>query len=170
MPKLSDLLWDYVPDKQAFQGMGNDLLAAANRGGVAAVLRAPVDIANQDCQPRQSPLRLRRNKAGLSADQMPQLEDKPIGGSEWIGQKMQDAGLINNNQERLAELLAGWSCRGDAERRGEGRPGDGCRHCQRAEAEHAEHSGIQGAAGGDCLARFPHDIQPNRGQVSRSLT
>ena len=108
MPKLSDLLWDYLPDKQALQGMGNDLLAAANRGGVAAVLGAPVDIANQLANLGKALYGYAGNKAGLlSADQMPQLDERPIGGSEWIGQKMQDAGLINNNRNALAELLAG---------------------------------------------------------------
>ena len=108
MPKLSDILWDYLPDKQAMQGMGNDLLAALNRGGVAGVLGAPVDIANQLANLGRALYGYAGNKAGvLSADQMPQLEDKPIGGSEWIGQKMQDAGLINNNRNALAELLAG---------------------------------------------------------------
>ena len=108
MPKLSDLLWDYLPDKQALQGMGNDLLAAANRAGVAAVLGAPVDIANQLANLGKALYGYAGNKAGLlSADQMPQLDERPIGGSEWIGQKMQDAGLINNNRNALAELLAG---------------------------------------------------------------
>jgi len=108
MPKLSDILWDYLPDKQAMQGMGNDLLAALNRGGVAGVLGAPVDIANQLANLGRALYGYAGNKAGvLSADQMPKLEDKPIGGSEWIGQKMQDAGLINNNRNALAELLSG---------------------------------------------------------------
>lgn len=108
MPKLSDLLWDYVPDKQAMQGMGNDLLAALNRGGITAVLGAPVDIANQAVNLGKALYGYAGNKAGLlSADQMPQLDDRPIGGSEWIGQKMQDAGLINNNRNAVAELLSG---------------------------------------------------------------
>ena len=165
MPKLSDLLWDYVPDKQAFQGMGNDLLAAANRGGVAAVLGAPVDIANQIANLGRALYGYAGNKAGLlSADQMPQLEDKPIGGSEWIGQKMQDAGMINNNRNALAELLSGMVMPG-AMLKG----GVKANQAMDAAIANAQRPntlntpGYKGQRGATVWHGSPHDIQPKPG-------
>ena len=165
MPKLSDLLWDYIPDKQAFQGMGNDLLAAANRGGVAGVLGAPVDIANQLANLGRALYGYAWNKAGLlSADQMPQLDERPIGGSEWIGQQMQDAGLINGNRNALAELLAGMVMPG-AMLKG----GVKANQAMDAAIANAQRPrtlntpGYKGQRGATVWHGSPHDIQPKPG-------
>ena len=66
-----------------------------------------MDIANQLANLGRAPVLATRGNPDCSADQMPQLEDKPIGGSGVDRAKMQDAGLINNNRNALAELLAG---------------------------------------------------------------
>ena len=67
-----------------------------------------MDIANQFANLGRPFTATPGTRRVLSADQMPQLEDKPIGGSGVDRAKMQDAGMINNNRNAcLAELLAG---------------------------------------------------------------
>ena len=56
---------------------------------MAGLLGAPVDLAT---------LALRPFGYGV---------EKPVGGSEWIGQQMQDAGLVSAQRNPLAEALAG---------------------------------------------------------------
>lgn len=82
-------LLDFVSDPQARADMRIGLLDAANRGVVAGLLGAPVDLAT---------LALRPLGYGV---------EKPVGGSEWIGQKMQDAGMVSAQRNPLAEALAG---------------------------------------------------------------
>ena len=62
-----------------------------NRGLVAGTLGAPVDLASMAMRP-----------FGYSVE-------KPFGGSEYIGQKMQDAGLVSAERRPLAELAAGFA-------------------------------------------------------------
>ena len=93
MPKLSDILWDYLPDKQTISGNGGTTsLLRQSVGPLAGVLEGSVDIANQLANLSRALDGYAGNKPGLSADQMPQLEDKPIGGSEWIGQRCRTRG------------------------------------------------------------------------------
>lgn len=67
----------------------NALTDVGNRGLVAGTLGAPVDVATALMRP-----------FGYSTD-------KPVGGSEWIGQKMQNAGLVSATRRPMAELAAG---------------------------------------------------------------
>lgn len=69
----------------------NALTDVLNRGMVAGTLGAPVDLASMAMRP-----------FGYSID-------KPFGGSEYIGQKMQDAGLVTPKRRPLAELAAGFA-------------------------------------------------------------
>jgi len=62
-----------------------------NRGMVAGTLGAPVDLATMVMRP-----------FGYSVD-------KPVGGSEWIGQKMQDAGMVSDVRRPMAELASGFA-------------------------------------------------------------
>ena len=62
-----------------------------NRGLVAGTLGAPVDLASMAMRP-----------FGYSVE-------KPFGGSEYIGQKMQDAGLVSAERRPLAELATGFA-------------------------------------------------------------
>lgn len=75
-------------DPQFRRDVMNGLTDAANRGGVAGVLGGPVDLATMAMRP-----------FGYSVE-------KPVGGSEWVGQKMQDAGFVSPNRNALAEALA----------------------------------------------------------------
>jgi len=76
-------------DPRFRQDVKRGLLDSANRGAVAGLLGGPVDLATMAMRP-----------FGYSVE-------KPVGGSEWIGQKMQDAGMVSGNRNMLAEILAG---------------------------------------------------------------
>lgn len=89
-------LLDFIKDEQSQKAMRNGLLDAANRGVVAGLLGSPVDIATMALRP-----------LGYSVE-------KPTGGSEWIGQKMQDAGLVSDQRNPIAEALAGVAVPGAA--------------------------------------------------------
>ena len=71
-----------------------------NRGLIAGTLGAPVDVAQMGLQG----LSWLGEKAGLPA--IP-LSEKPIAGSEWIGQKMEDAGMVSSTRRPGWELAAG---------------------------------------------------------------
>ena len=58
-----------------------------NRALVAGTLGAPVDLATMALRP------------------FGYKEEKPVGGSEWIGQKMQDLGLVTPERRPIAETL-----------------------------------------------------------------
>jgi len=58
-----------------------------NRALVAGTLGAPVDLATMALRP------------------FGYKEEKPTGGSEWIGQKMQDLGLVTPKRRPVAETL-----------------------------------------------------------------
>jgi hypothetical protein len=77
-----------LADKQFYKDVGGRLLDAANRGGVAGTLGAPVDIATMAMRP-----------FGYNVE-------KPVMGSEWLGQKMQDAGMVSPERNAIAELLS----------------------------------------------------------------
>jgi hypothetical protein len=69
----------------------NALTDVANRGLVAGTLGLPVDMATMLMRP-----------FGYAVD-------KPTGGSEWIGQKMEDFGVVSPTRRPLAELAAGFA-------------------------------------------------------------
>lgn len=101
MNKLAGLL-GALKDEQFRTDVGRGLLDAGNRGAVAGLLGGPVDLAT---------LALRPLGYGV---------EKPVGGSEWIGQKMQDAGLVSGTRNALAEILAAVALPSAAARSGAG--------------------------------------------------
>jgi hypothetical protein len=84
-------LLDALLDPQFRQDTLRGLLDAGNRGAVAGLLGGPVDLATMAMRP-----------FGYGVE-------KPFGGSEWIGQKMQDAGLVSGNRNPVAEALASFA-------------------------------------------------------------
>ena len=89
MASLAELL-DYDQRKKqmlsALQA-GTDVI---NRGTIAGTLGTPVDLANTALQ-----------AVGLGSD-------KPVLGSEWIGDKMQQAGMVSPERRPVAEFAAGF--------------------------------------------------------------
>ena len=81
-------LLDAILDPQFRKDVGRGLLDAGNRGGVAGLLGGPVDLAAMAMRP-----------FGYNVE-------APMGGSEWIGQKMQDAGLVSPDRNITAEMIA----------------------------------------------------------------
>jgi hypothetical protein len=75
-------------DPQFRRDVRQGLTDALNRGFVGGLLGGPVDIATMVMRP-----------FGYTTE-------KPVGGSEWIGQKMQDAGLVSAARNPLAEFLS----------------------------------------------------------------
>ena len=101
-------LFDALADP-AFRGdVGRGLLDALNRGLVAQVLGGPMDMANIGVNAIRAGVGYAGHKMGLlSAANMPALDDKPVGGSEWIGDKLQKLGAVSGNRNEVAELLSG---------------------------------------------------------------
>lgn len=88
-------------DPQFRSDLARGLSNVANRG-VAAILGAPVDTA----------------ALGLSAVGF--KHPAPVGGSEWIGQKMESAGLVSPERNPVAETLAAVSMPGGLTRAARG--------------------------------------------------
>ena len=82
--------------KQALQALTD----TTYRGGVAGIAGAPMDMTNM----LANALRTGSN-AALGTDYK-QVEN-PIGGSEWIGKQLQNAGVISPTRRPMGELLAG---------------------------------------------------------------
>jgi len=78
-------------DPQFRKDVARGLLDAGNRGAVAGLLGGPVDLATMALRP-----------FGYNVEQ-------PVGGSEWIGQKMQNLGLVSEKRNPLAEGLAAFA-------------------------------------------------------------
>ena len=101
-------LLDALLDPQFRKDVRQGLTDAANRGAVAGLLGGPVDMATGLLNAALMGGGYLGNKAGLlSASQMPRPIVNAVGGSEWIGQKMQDAGMVSGNRNQVAEMLAG---------------------------------------------------------------
>ena len=99
----------FLSDSAERQGIRQGFTDAVNRGAVAATLGAPVDMANTALNLGKAAVGYFGNKAGvLSADQMPQLIDNPVGGSEYIGNQMRRLGVVSPNRNALAESIAGF--------------------------------------------------------------
>jgi hypothetical protein len=75
-------------DRQFFEDVGTGLRDAAYRG-FCSMVGGPVDLATMGMR-----------KFGYDVP-----EAQVIGGSEWIGQQMQDAGLVSSSRNPLAEFL-----------------------------------------------------------------
>lgn len=82
-------LLDALQDKGFRNDVADGLRNALNRGLLGGVLGAPVDLATMALRP-----------LGYKVEQ-------PVMGSEWIGQKLQDAGMVSNKRNHLAEMMAG---------------------------------------------------------------
>jgi hypothetical protein len=96
-----------IKDPQFRADVKRGLLDAGNRGAVAATLGAPVDAINGLLNAALMSGGVAGHKLGiLRADQMPNPVTMPVGGSEWIGQKMQNAGIVSENRNPVAEALA----------------------------------------------------------------
>lgn len=83
------------------------LLDIANRGIVGGLLGAPVDMSAGVVNAGLMGGGLLGHQLGLlSADQLPQPITEPVGGSEWFGRQMQNAGMVSPERQPLAEFLA----------------------------------------------------------------
>lgn len=82
-------LLDALQDPQFRQDVGRGLLDAGNRGLVGGLLGAPVDLLTAALRP------------------LGYRTQAPVGGSEWIGQKMQGLGAVSTQRNPMAEALAG---------------------------------------------------------------
>jgi hypothetical protein len=82
--------------KQALQALTD----TTYRGGVAGLAGAPMDMTNM----LTNALRTGSNQA-FNTD-FKQVEN-PVGGSEWIGQQLQNAGIVSPTRRPIGELLAG---------------------------------------------------------------
>jgi hypothetical protein len=99
----------FLADPGERQNIRQGAMDAINRGAVAGALGAPVDMANTALNLGKAAVGYLGNKAGvLSADQMPQLIDNPVGGSEYIGNQMRRFGMVSPNRNALAEGIAGF--------------------------------------------------------------
>lgn len=101
-------LLGFFSDKDSQKAMKNGLLDAANRGMVASTLGGPVDLATTVANLGIAGAGYLGHKAGL-LDRPPELIN-PLsvpGSSEWIGQKMQNAGMVSPNRNALAEAGMG---------------------------------------------------------------
>jgi len=87
---LANLISDNA--KQGFREFGSGVNDVLGRGTIAGLLGAPADIANIG----ENALRALLNKPSVTA----------WGGSEHIGQKMQDYGLVSDVRRPKTEMLA----------------------------------------------------------------
>lgn len=85
MPNVFKALSDPIFRQDVKRGV----MDALNRGMVAGGLGAPVDLATMALRP-----------FGYNVE-------KPVGGSEWIGDKMRQAGMVSDQRNALAEAAAG---------------------------------------------------------------
>ena len=96
-----------IGDPQFRQEVAGNARDASVRGAVAGALGAPVDMANTIANLGTAAYGYLGNKMGmLSGSEMPPLYENPVGGSEWIGNKMQEAGIIGGNRNPYAEAAA----------------------------------------------------------------
>lgn len=101
-------LLDALRDPEYWRMVRQGATDAVNRGAIGGLIGAPVDAAAGVVNAGLMGLGYAGHKAGLlSAGQMPQPILNPIGGSEWIGRKMQNRGYVSPNRNALAEMLAG---------------------------------------------------------------
>lgn len=77
-----------MKDEQFRGDVCRGLLDAANRGGVAGLLGAPVDMTTMAIRP------------------LGYTHPMPVMGSDWIAQQMEKAGLVGKQKNAIAEVLA----------------------------------------------------------------
>jgi hypothetical protein len=101
-------VWRFLRDPNEQKRFANSLMDVANRGLVAGTFGAPVDMATQAANLLVAGGGYAGHKLGLLS-QPPDLIDPASvpGSSEWIGNKMQRAGLLGDYRNPIAELGAG---------------------------------------------------------------
>lgn len=77
-----------LKDPQFLQDMKRGVLDSVNRGAVASTIGGPVDLATMALRP-----------LGYNVE-------KPAWGSEWVGDKMQQLGLLGDTRNPMAEAIA----------------------------------------------------------------
>jgi hypothetical protein len=77
-----------------------------NRGMVGGLLGLPAEMANMLRNGGRSVGNLANKLAGVNAPPAPMVEN-PVYGQEWWGNKMQKAGYVSPNRNKLAEFGAG---------------------------------------------------------------
>ncbi|MGE5622305.1 MAG: hypothetical protein ACM3WS_04015 [Bacillota bacterium] len=97
-------LFDALTNADFLRGVAGGLRDAGNRA-VAMSTGAPVDAITQALNLAIAGGGYVAHKTGL-VDTPPSLIDTPVGGSEWIGQKMQDAGMVSAIRNPVAEFLS----------------------------------------------------------------
>lgn len=101
-------LFDFLRDAESWRGMRQGLTDAANRGMVAGTLGAPVDMATQAANLGIAGVGYLGHKTGLLSTPPDLIDPRNVpGSSEWIGQKMQNAGAVSANRNAPAEFAAG---------------------------------------------------------------
>lgn len=105
---MASNLLNFLRDSQAQSEMRNALTDAANRGMVAGSLGAPVDMATTLTNLLIAGGGYVGHKAGLLSQPPDLIDSRNVpGSSEWIGQKMQNAGVVSPNRNALAEFGMG---------------------------------------------------------------
>ena len=105
---MPNYLWNFLRDPAEQAKMGNALTDAANRGMVAGTLGAPVDLATQVTNLLIAGGGYAGHKMGLLSTPPDLIDSKNVpGSSEWMGQKMQNAGAVSPNRNALAEFGMG---------------------------------------------------------------
>jgi hypothetical protein len=100
-------LLDALADVDFQRGVVRDLADSSNRGVFGGLLGAPVDMTTGVLNAAIMGTGLLGNAVGAwPASEMPMPIERPVGGSEWIGQKLQDVGLVTANRNPLAEGLS----------------------------------------------------------------
>lgn len=106
MPQPS--IFGFLRDRESQKGVGQGLLDAANRGMVAGALGAPVDMATQAANLGVAGAGYLGHKLGLLSTPFDLIDSKTVpGSSEWIGQKMQNSGMVTESRNPVAEAGMG---------------------------------------------------------------
>lgn len=106
MPQPS--LLGFLQDKDSQRAVGRGLLDAANRGWIAQTFGAPVDMATQAVNLGIAGAGYLGHKTGLFKRPPALLDSASVpGSSEWIGQKMQNAGMVSPERNPIAEAGMG---------------------------------------------------------------
>lgn len=101
-------IWNFLRDPESQRSVGNGLLDAANRGMVANSLGSLVDLSTNVANLGIAGAGYIGHKTGLLSQPPELIDSRNVpGSSEWIGQKMQNAGMVSPNRNALAELGMG---------------------------------------------------------------
>lgn len=96
-----------VRDPQFRKDVARGTMDAVNRGGIAGVLGGPVDLAAGAVNAGLMGGGYAAHRLGLlPTDKLPQPIQTPVGGSQWIGDRMEAAGMVSPQRNGAAEALA----------------------------------------------------------------